>query len=85
MIRGSALSLIVGHKRKRQAKINRLEREVWELEQELTVGNDPEAGHKLNLKLKEYREESTEAAKNSYRITQYKIYEVGDKVNKLLA
>ena len=85
MIRGDALSLITGHKRDKQSKINNLEREVWELEQGLITGNDTEARHKLNLKLKEYRDESTEAAKSRIRTTQYKVYEIRNKANKLLA
>ena len=84
VIRGQALSVIVGHKKEKRAQLDSLEKDIQLLEQKAITTGASEDRHNLLIKQKEYRNVVDDAAKLANKAVQHKLYEVGDKAGKLL-
>lgn len=85
VIRGVILAQISGQRKEKNATLTILEKQILQLEITLRAHNTAECRQNLALKIKEFTDVATDAAKTQYRATQSRIYDVGDKTSKLLA
>lgn len=85
MVRGEALSLIAGQKKKCRAEIDKVEVDLLDLKREVSSGDDPGGLHCLRLLRDKYRSLARDMAKTQHADTQSRIYEHSDKAGKLIA
>lgn len=85
VIRGEALSLIAAQKKEKRQELERLEREILQLENENNQSHTSATIHALQLKQDEYRALYSDRARAIGRDTQSRLYDQGDKAGKLIA